>query len=143
MKDYAEIEKTVDSLIGTGSKYFNTLNFKRDALTFVPNKKGTATRYGVKGNWIIPNIPALSSASLRATKFNDEWLNCNGNNIETPFYKAVLNDDGSIASLVDKSRIGSGLTAISTNLRFIQTVRVIMMLGIFFLTIRINRLKLR
>lgn len=39
MKDYAEIEKTVDSLIGTGSKYFNTLNFKRDALTFVPNKR--------------------------------------------------------------------------------------------------------
>ena len=104
MKDYAEIEKTVDSLIGTGSKYFNTLNFKRDALTFVPNKKGTATRYGVKGNWIIPNIPALSSASLRATKFNGEWLNCNGNNIETPFYKAVLNDDGSIASLVDKKQ---------------------------------------
>ena len=26
MKDYAEIEKTVDSLIGTGSKYFNTLS---------------------------------------------------------------------------------------------------------------------
>lgn len=104
MKDYAEIEKTVDSLIGTGSKYFNTLNFKRDALTFVPNKKGTATRYGVKGNWIIPNIPALSSASLRATKFNGEWLNCNGNNIETPFYKVVLNDDGSIASLIDKKQ---------------------------------------
>lgn len=47
MKDYAEIEKTVDSLIGRGSKYFNTLNFKRDALTFVLTK-GTATRYGVK-----------------------------------------------------------------------------------------------
>ena len=45
--------------------------------------------------------------------------------------------------LLIKSRIGSGLTAISTNLRFIQTARVIMMLGIFFLTIRINRLKLK
>lgn len=104
MKDYSDIEKCVDGIIGTGSKYFNTLNFTRDALTFVPNKKGTSTRYGVRGNWIIPNIPALSSSSLRATKFNGEWLNCNGNNIETPFYKAVLNDDGSIASLIDKNQ---------------------------------------
>lgn len=104
MKDYSDIEKCVDGIIDTGSKYFNTLNFTRDALTFVPNKKGTSTRYGVRGNWIIPNIPALSSSSLRATKFNGEWLNCNGNNIETPFYKAVLNDDGSIASLIDKKQ---------------------------------------
>ena len=104
MKDYSDIEKCVDGIIGTGSKYFNTLNFTRDALTFVPNKKGTSTRYGVRGNWIIPNIPALYSSSLRATKFNGEWLNCNGNNIETPFYKAVLNDDGSIASLIDKKQ---------------------------------------
>ncbi|MFR1271366.1 MAG: alpha-mannosidase [Eubacterium sp.] len=104
MKDYSDIEKCVDGIIGTGSKYFNTLNFTRDALTFVPNKKGTSTRYGVRGNWIIPNIPALSSSSLRATKFNGKWLNCNGNNIETPFYKAVLNDDGSIASLIDKKQ---------------------------------------
>ena len=104
MKDYSDIEKCVDGIIGTGTKYFNTLNFTREALTFVPNKKGTSTRYGVRGNWIIPNIPALSSSSLRATKFNGEWLNCNGNNIETPFYKAVLNDDGSIASLIDKKQ---------------------------------------
>ena len=104
MKDYSDIEKCVDGIIGTGTKYFNTLNFTRDALTFVPNKKGTSTRYGVRGNWIIPNIPALSSSSLRATKFNGQWLNCNGNNIETPFYKAVLNDDGSIASLIDKKQ---------------------------------------
>ena len=104
MKDYSDIEKCVDGIIGTGTKYFNTLNFTRDALTFVPNKKGTSTRYGVRGNWIIPNIPALSSSSLRATKFNGEWLNCNGNNVETPFYKAVLNDDGSIASLIDKKQ---------------------------------------
>lgn len=39
MADYAEVESALDEIIGTGSKYFNTLNFKRDALTFVPNKK--------------------------------------------------------------------------------------------------------
>ncbi len=102
MKDYEEVEKALNEIIGTGSEYFNTLNFKRDALTFVENKKGTATRYGKKGNWIVPNIAALSSSSLRKTIFNGEWYSLKGNAIETPFYKAELNADGSIASLYDK-----------------------------------------
>ncbi|MCH5321680.1 MAG: alpha-mannosidase, partial [Eubacterium sp.] len=101
MEDYRDIENRLDKIIGTGSKYFNTLNFKRDALTFVPNKKGTATRYGVKGNWIIPNIPALSSASLRATKFSGEWITVD-DTVETPYYSIKFNADGSISSLFDK-----------------------------------------
>ncbi len=101
MADYDEINKRLDTMIGTGSKYFNTLNFTRDALTFVPNKKGTATRYGVKGNWIIPDIPALSSSSLRATSYKKEWLTV-GDTVETPFYSVQFNADGSIASLFDK-----------------------------------------
>ena len=42
MNDYAAIEAELDKIIGTGGRYFNTLNFTRDALTFVENKKGTA-----------------------------------------------------------------------------------------------------
>ena len=101
MADYDDINKRLDAIIGTGSKYFNTLNFTRDALTFVPNKKGTATRYGVKGNWIIPNIPALSSSSLRAASYKEQWLTV-GDTVETPFYSLQFNEDGSIASLFDK-----------------------------------------
>lgn len=101
MADYKDIEARLDQIIGTGSKYFNTLNFTRDALTFVPNKKGTATRYGVKGNWIVPNMPAMSSSSLRAAGFKDEWITV-GDTVETPFYSVQFNEDGSIASLVDK-----------------------------------------
>ena len=101
MKDYADVENTVDAIIGTGSKYFNTLNFTRDALTFIPNKNGTSTRYGVKGNWLIPNVPALSSATLRKTNYDGEWLTL-GDSVETPFYSVVLNEDGSIVSLIDK-----------------------------------------
>lgn len=101
MADYDDINKRLDAIIGTGSKYFNTLNFTRDALTFVLNKKGTATRYGVKGNWIIPNIPALSSSSLRAASYKEQWLTV-GDTVETPFYSLQFNEDGSIASLFDK-----------------------------------------
>ncbi len=102
MADYEEIENSLNEIIGSGNKYFNTLNFKRDALTFVENKKGSATRYGKKGNWIVPNIPALSSADLRKTSFTAEWFTVENNKVETPFYSVEFNNDGSIASLYDK-----------------------------------------
>lgn len=101
MADYRELNSALDKIIGTGSKYFNTLNFERDALTFIPNKKGTSTRYGVKGNWLIPHIPAMASKSLRATKGDSSWVEI-GDKVETPFYSISFNDDGSIASLYDK-----------------------------------------
>lgn len=101
MADYAEVESALDEIIGTGSKYFNTLNFKRDALTFVPNKKGSSTRYGVKGNWIVPNIEAMSSKSLRAVKMSNDWFTV-GDVVETPYYSIKFNPDGSINSLFDK-----------------------------------------
>lgn len=101
MADYTEIESRLDEIIGTGKRYFNTLNFKRDELTFVPNKKGTSTRYGKKGNWIIPNIEPLSSGSIRASRSVDSWITV-GETVETPYYSVKFNDDGSIASLFDK-----------------------------------------
>ncbi len=101
MADYRELNSALDKIIGTGSKYFNTLNFERNALTFIPNKKGTSTRYGVKGNWLIPHIPAMASKSLRATKVDSSWVEI-GDRVETPFYSISFNDDGSIASLYDK-----------------------------------------
>ncbi len=102
MEDYEEVEKALDEIIGSGSKYFNSLNFKRDALTFVENKEGTSTRYGKKGNWIIPGIPALASANLRKTSFSGTWFTAENNKLETPFYKVDFNADGSFASVYDK-----------------------------------------
>lgn len=101
MADYREIETALDEIIGTGSKYFNTLNFERNALTFVPNKNGSATRHGAKGNWLIPSIPALSSKTLRAIKHSDDWFSFKNGTITTPFYTASLNPDGSFSSLYD------------------------------------------
>lgn len=101
MADYAEIEDALDEIIGIGSKYFNTLNFKRDALTFVPSKNGTSTRYFEKGSWIVPDMDALSSANLRKSSYNKEWIEI-GKTVETPYYSVIFNEDGSIASLYDK-----------------------------------------
>lgn len=101
MADYAEIDKALDEIIKSGSKYFNTLNFKRDALTFVPNKNGTSTRYFEKGNWIVPEMAPLSSAVLRKSNFSGEWIEI-GDTVETPYYSVKFNEDGSIASLYDK-----------------------------------------
>lgn len=103
MADYAEIETALDAIIGSGSHYFNTLNFKRDALTFVAHKNGTATRMGQRGNWLIPALPALTAGRLRKTVYNGAWLTV-GDRIETPFYSIKLNQDGSIASLLDKAQ---------------------------------------
>lgn len=102
MADYREIEQGLDKIIGKGSRYFNTLNFKRDCLTFVPNSKGSSTRMGKKGNWVMASMEPLSCASLRKSAFDGEWLSVNGSEIETPYYRLSLNDDCSIASLYDK-----------------------------------------
>ncbi len=101
MADYAEIENALDEMIGTGSKYFNTLNFRRNALTFVPNKNGSSTRKFQKGSWIIPDMPLLSGAHLRRASHSADWITI-GETVETPYYSAKLNEDGSFASLYDK-----------------------------------------
>ncbi len=102
MKDYAEIEAGLDGIIGKGSKYFNTLNFKRNALEFIENKNGTATKYGKKGIWLITGMDALSSGNLRKTSYDKEWVTVDGSRVETPYYQIVFNPDGSIKSLYDK-----------------------------------------
>ena len=102
MRDYKEIEEALDKIIGNKGKYFNTLNFKRDALTFVENKNGTSTRYGKKGNWLIPDIPAMSSKALRAVKRDTSWIKTENLSAVTPFYSVSFNEDGSFSSLYDK-----------------------------------------
>lgn len=104
MQEYAEIEKELDRIIGNSGKYFNTLNLTRDALTFAENKKGTSTRYGKKGNWLIPKLPAMKSGTLRSQKHGTDWLKEKSENCyETPFYNICFNPDGSIKSLIEKA----------------------------------------
>ncbi len=101
MADYEQIEKELDMIIGSGTKYFNSLNFKRDALTFIESKNGSSSRYGKKGNWLVPNLEPMSTGVLRAKKSSRDWISVK-DEVETPFYKIKFNDDGSIKSLFDK-----------------------------------------
>ena len=101
MADYEEIEQRVNKIIGTGEQYFNSLNFPRTHLTFVENENGNSTRYGKKGNWVIPNLPPLSCGDIKIEKSDEEWLSI-GEKVVTPFYEIEFNTDGSIASLYDR-----------------------------------------
>ncbi len=101
MQEYAEIDAELNAMINEGGKYFNTLNFTRDALTFIEDEKGTGERYGKKGFWAVPNLPALSGGEIKNEAYDDQWITV-GDQVETPYYTVRFNPDGSIASLYDK-----------------------------------------
>lgn len=101
MADYEEIDRRLDKIIGTGEKYFNSLNFTRSHLTFIEDENGKSLRFGKRGNWVIPNIPALSSGEISWRTFAGDWCEI-ADVVTTPFYKIKFNYDGSIESLYDR-----------------------------------------
>lgn len=102
MADYAEMEKELAEIIGGGSRYFNTLNFRRNSLTFIPDENGKILRKGEKGFYAIPEIDSLSSGEIKAANGNSDWITVDGFKAETPFYSVEFAPDGSIVSLRDK-----------------------------------------
>ncbi len=102
MADYEEIDRRLDRIIGAdGENYFNSLNFTRTHLTFVPDAEGESTRYGEKGNWVIPDLEPLSCGKIRKNESKEVWFTA-GRKIVTPFYEIVFETDGSISSLYDR-----------------------------------------
>ena len=102
MEDYEKIETEIANVIGDGSKYFNTLNFKRIGITFIPDENGNITRAGEKGFYANVCFNALSGGEIKKAENNTDWLSVNGNKIETPLYSLEFAADGSIISLKDK-----------------------------------------
>ncbi len=102
MADYEDMERELKEIIGSGKNYFNTLNFKRENLTFIPDENGKIIRRGENGYYAILEIDALSSGKISEEKSDADWINVDGNKIETPYYSAELFSDGSIVSLFDK-----------------------------------------
>ncbi len=101
MADYEEIDARLDKIIGTGEKYFNSLNFPRKHLTFIEDENGKSIRYGKQGNWVIPNLPPLSCGEIPWRTYAGEWCEI-GKKIVSPFYEIEFEYDGSIKSLYDK-----------------------------------------
>lgn len=100
INDYKIIEKGLDSIIGTGKSYFNTLNINRDEIHFIEDENGDVERMGKKGFFTIPNISSLSSGKIKYENAKTDWIKIS-DEIETPFYKLRFNEDGSISSLYD------------------------------------------
>ncbi len=102
MEDYEAIEKELCEILGSGENYFNTLNFKRTNLTFIPDEKSGFIRKGERGFYALPDIDALSCGKILHGDASLDWITVNGNYIETRFYSAVFAPDGSFVSLKDK-----------------------------------------
>jgi len=104
IKDYEWIDKKLDLILNVENtdKYFNSLNFKRTAVTFIEDEKGFNQRHGKKGFWAVPALPAMASGKITdKTATDSSWIEI-GDKIETPYYSITFADDGSITSLYDK-----------------------------------------
>ena len=102
MEDYESCERELLEIIGGGKQYFNTLNFRRSSLTFIPDENGAITRKGEKGFYAVPALDALSGGEIKYDEASADWITVNGCKAETPFYSIEFAHDGSIASLYDK-----------------------------------------
>ncbi len=102
MADYEMMEKELYEIIGNGSQYFNTLNFKRNNISFIPDENGDIIRNGEKGYYSKVEFEALSGGKIACPAENNDWITVNGTKVETPFYTAEFALDGSIVSLKDK-----------------------------------------
>ncbi len=99
--DFEEVTEKLNSIIGTGTDYFNSLNFTRDSVTFIPDEKGIFTRDGTNGRFVKLDMSALSCGKIPES-CNEKWYSTNDNIIETPYYIAKLKCDGSFESIYDK-----------------------------------------
>uniref|UniRef100_UPI0025E22B00 glycoside hydrolase family 38 C-terminal domain-containing protein n=1 Tax=Butyrivibrio sp. TaxID=28121 RepID=UPI0025E22B00 len=108
IKDYEDVEEGLDKIIDEkGQYYLNTLNVPFEDVTFIADEKGDITREGIKGYYTYPKVNGLEAVKILPFKSSQDskWIKVTGSEdklvIETPLYKAVLNKDGSFASLYD------------------------------------------
>ena len=100
MADLAEVEKGLDEIIGTGDTYFNTLNFERDGVEFIPDPKGAFVRKGQRGDYRVVKAAPLDAAAVApVNKDASAMLSVCGNTVITPTYRIVFAPDGAIESL--------------------------------------------
>ncbi len=102
MKDYEEIDKELNTIIGTGDTLFNSLNIKRGSVEFIPDENGFFTREGIKGNYCKTSFAPLSHGGISAPGSDTSWFSFKDGILETPVYSVSICSDGSFSSLYDK-----------------------------------------
>ena len=109
MSDYRAVETVLSDLMDNyrGRQYFNSLNFRRGSVTFIPHPSGTVIRRGVSGFWAIPGLAGLTRGNVLPLKGKPGWLSVSTGrqgrlNITTAHYIIRLRRDGSFASLYDR-----------------------------------------
>ncbi len=102
LADYEQMEKELAEIIGGGLEFFNTLNFKRSGLTFIPDENGEYLRNEIKGFYAETDFEPLSGGEIKAANSGCDWITVDGSKVETPFYSLAFATDGSLASLYDK-----------------------------------------
>ncbi len=102
MKDYNEIDKELNCIIGSGDALFNPLNIRRNAIEFTPDENGGFIREGKKGTYCKTDFSPLSHGTVTLPDNDTSWIEVNGLNVETPIYSVKFNEDGSFKSLFDK-----------------------------------------
>ena len=100
--DLAEVDEGLNIIIGGGSELFNTLNFPRGGIEFIPEENGAFIRKGVRGSFAPVLAEPLSAAQVIPSSADDNWMTFNGFEAETPFYRIVFSPDGAITGLFDK-----------------------------------------
>ena len=108
MRDYADIADRLDAILAPYAQeapYFNSLNFTRTFPTFLEEESGEIVRHGKRGRWAIPQIPGLSAGVPLDAPGLPGWMSVSGEAetlcVETPYYRAHLEKDGSFSSLTD------------------------------------------
>lgn len=109
LADYRQLDAKLEELLGTGERWFNTLNFPRSQITFLPDENGSLLRKGVRGSYVYPRLQALSGGIISpCTGTGSSWLAVLSNTdsilkVETPYYRIDFAPDGSMESLYDKT----------------------------------------
>lgn len=103
MKDYKEIDEELNSLLGIGTQFFNSLNTKRNTVEFIEEKNGAFIREGKAGSYCITDFPSLSHGEITYPDDNTGWIKTKNLKAETPYYVIKFNPDGSFSSLYDKA----------------------------------------
>lgn len=101
VEDLDKIDRELNEILPQNGDYFNTLNFPRTEPVFLPSEDGGTIRHGVRGKFQICSGEALSRVTLY-TCGKDDWFHFDGKKIETDFYTANLEPDGSFSSLIQR-----------------------------------------